>query len=565
MQKFLEKNHKFLVGAIFLLAAFLIFAGLTRADVQTDEAAYSFRALGWFDYMDTSNLQTTPVQWFEEIPAWSKLSFHDAPPLVFAIQHIFFQVFGENQLAIRLPFALAGLGSVILLYFLTRKLYGKNTALLASLILAVLSYHSWASKVGYLEPIAAFFAVLTLYLFILSLRNYKKFIFFGISLGLMMLTKYTTFFVIPVIFIYLLVQKREVFKNKYFWLSLLTALVIILPVVFYNVKVFQTRGHFDLQFSKLLGQDISQDWPGLVKGEGKTEYLSQAVGTWRLTQVMSLPMYLLLLASLVYLILGMFKRELRDGNLLLFLLTVFLTVTFSFIGNAVRFLSILNPFIALTIAVFLVKIMDKTSSAKAVQVYLVYTIIAAVLVLEIFYNINTNLLENPVGQPGKHYSSYRFERGGFEPLENYLLANTTIGSSTRKNIVSFDDILLNPEEDLTGEDVVVFDPNLSWFSTLWYFRRFAIYNSDLLISAADMASAIPVDQWPEFFRSVGAKDFYYIRGKNQFVFDPGSVNNGNQNAAGVLEEYLSSLGSEVIDINNANGQLAFQIYKLTLN
>ena len=119
-------------------------------DIQTDDATYSFRAIGYLDYMD-SQLQTTPIDWFEKIPAWSKLSFHDAPPLVFAIQYSFFKLFGISTFVARLPFALAGLGSVILLYFIGQRLYNEKVGLLASFLLTIFSYHTWASKVGYLE------------------------------------------------------------------------------------------------------------------------------------------------------------------------------------------------------------------------------------------------------------------------------------------------------------------------------------------------------------------------------------------------------------------------------
>jgi 4-amino-4-deoxy-L-arabinose transferase-like glycosyltransferase len=118
-----------------------------------------------------ANTQTTPVDWFEAIPWWSKLSFHDAPPLVFILQFLTFKLFGISTFTARLPFALAGLGSVILLYFVIKKLYHANAALLGSFILSILTYHVWASRVGYLEAVALFFILLTIYLFLLALDN----------------------------------------------------------------------------------------------------------------------------------------------------------------------------------------------------------------------------------------------------------------------------------------------------------------------------------------------------------------------------------------------------------
>src|SRR3989344_7590744 len=125
MSRLVEKNRYQILVAILLLAAFLIFFRLDRVDLRTDDTIYSLRAWGYLDFLD-SQLQTTPVMWFETIPWWAKLSFHDAPPLGFILQHWFFKFFGSATLVARLPFALAGLGSVYLLYLIGKKLYGEK-------------------------------------------------------------------------------------------------------------------------------------------------------------------------------------------------------------------------------------------------------------------------------------------------------------------------------------------------------------------------------------------------------------------------------------------------------
>ena len=200
MENFFVKNRKIILAAIIILASFLIFFQLNRADIQHDDATYALRSIGYFDYMDSTNTQTTPIVWFEEIPNWSKLSFHDHPPLVFLIQNLFFKLFSVSSFTARLPFALAGIGCVLLLYFIGKRLYNEKIGLLASFILAISSYHNWASKIGYLEGIALFFILLTLLMLLKGIEEPKKFIYFGIALGLTLLTKYTVLFILPVIF-----------------------------------------------------------------------------------------------------------------------------------------------------------------------------------------------------------------------------------------------------------------------------------------------------------------------------------------------------------------------------
>src|SRR3989344_3663588 len=84
---------------IFILAisALLGLYGLSRGDTVNDEVFMSFRGIGMLDF-DEAAAQTTPLEWFDpNIPWWTKLSFHDHPPLVLAVQNIFMKVFSESN------------------------------------------------------------------------------------------------------------------------------------------------------------------------------------------------------------------------------------------------------------------------------------------------------------------------------------------------------------------------------------------------------------------------------------------------------------------------------------
>ncbi|MFA6216006.1 MAG: glycosyltransferase family 39 protein, partial [Patescibacteria group bacterium] len=512
---FFTKKTKYFLPAIVVLAAWLLFFGLNRADIQHDDAIYSFRAVGYLDYTD-SQLQTTPIQWFGTIPWWSKLSFHDAPPLVFIIQHLFFSLFGVSVFTARLPFALAGLGSVVLLYLLARQIYNQKVAWISSLILTVFSYHIWASRVGYLEPIALFFILLTGYLFFVSLVDHKKFILFGISLGLTLLTKYTVFFLIPVLFFYLLLTQRKILASKYFVSSIAIAVLIFSPVIFYNLKVFQARGHFDLQFATLLGQKMS-DWPGLAgMSGGSGNYLQQFFDFWQqFSGYYSLPIYILIVASILYLVVNFVSRYKEPKDLFLVLVILFASLEFSLIGSSVRFVSLLNPFFALVLALGLIKSFElingnQVGSLEIFKKGFYFLFLAVVFGFEIFYSLNTNIFSQPLGEAGKYYSVSRWENGGFNQLNDYLGKIIKPDTLSRKSIASLDDLKVDVSKDLQGKDFFVYDPNLNWFSALWYFRQFSVYYGVNFVSAADLSLAIPNTNWFEFFKNYGVKNLYYI-------------------------------------------------------
>src|SRR3989344_5835332 len=122
-----EKYRKHVIIAILVLASVLRLAWLSFGDATTDEVLYAFRAIGMLDY-DEANDQPTPLEWFDAAgPSWwTKLSFHDHPPLVFLVQHWSMRIFGESNFGFRLPSALFGVGSVSLLYLIGSLLYTRS-------------------------------------------------------------------------------------------------------------------------------------------------------------------------------------------------------------------------------------------------------------------------------------------------------------------------------------------------------------------------------------------------------------------------------------------------------
>ena len=203
-----------------------------------------------------SDEQTTPIQWFGEIPWWANLSFHDAPPLVFVLQKISFTFFGDNIFAARLPFILSGLLTLLLIYLILRQLTNIRVARLAAIFMALLSFSAWSFLSGYLEGIEIFFITLTLYFWIKYLRSdHKRYLYFwGLALGMALLCKYTAIFLLPLFFFHALIYRRTIFKSKELYLACLVILLVLTPVIIYNIGVYATRGHFDAALSSMLGQ-----------------------------------------------------------------------------------------------------------------------------------------------------------------------------------------------------------------------------------------------------------------------------------------------------------------------
>lgn len=572
----LKHKDKLLLAGILVLATILIFFRLDRADMLTDDSLYAFRSLGYLDFLD-SQFQPTPIQWFDSLPFWSKLSFHDAPPLVFIIQFIFFKIFFESVLVSRLPFALAGLGSVILLYLIIKKLSDKNTALFSALILSVLNFHLWTSRTGYLEAVMVFFSLITLYYFLKGFDKDKYFLIFGLFLGLTFLTKYSAFFLVPFTILYILFKDRKIFFNKKFILGILIALILFSPVIIYNFKMYQARGHFDLQFSQLFNQAKAwEDWPKFKHEGGKDYFANFTSSITSLKNIMSLPFFILFIISLLFL-LGdflknlFFKIKISEDKKLFWLIYFFsLILIFAFIGTSIRFLPPFNPLIAASIAIFLVVLgrgLKKFFGEQKIGFNLFWFLIILIILFEAFYTINTNLLYQPLGKVSKFYSSYRFDNLGYNQLEKYIFSEIKEKSYfifKPRKISRFAD-LHSTFLNVSGKDFFIFDPNLYWFAVLWYFRRMPIYHNLPMASGEDLALVLPDVNWFDYFQAQDVKNLYFIKNANPSVLGDSEKTEINLKNVEMLAGLFVLRGAKVIEIKNPRDEVTFRIYKLKLN
>ncbi len=113
--------------------------------------------------------------------------WYNIPTLQFFIVAAFLRFFPIGSvMALRLPFALMGLLSVLWTYLLVRDLWGsRRLALLAAFILATFSYHIHFSRLGSSQIVDAFFITLVLWLYIRAERsgNLLTYALCGTALG----------------------------------------------------------------------------------------------------------------------------------------------------------------------------------------------------------------------------------------------------------------------------------------------------------------------------------------------------------------------------------------------
>ena len=98
----------------------------------------------------------------------------DKPPLFFWYQGLFIALLGPSNLAFRLPVALAGICSVILLYVIVRRTAGTTPALIAAAALAIMPLDVNYSRSTFIEPVTTVTLLLTAYFVVRAAQEKRE-------------------------------------------------------------------------------------------------------------------------------------------------------------------------------------------------------------------------------------------------------------------------------------------------------------------------------------------------------------------------------------------------------
>lgn len=223
-------SKRLILIGILALAFCLRFIKLSQypAGFTPDEAAQGYTAY--------SILKTGKDEWGVRFPL-NPRSFGDFKPPVYtylAIPSI--AAFGLNEFAVRLPNALLGSLSVLVVYFLIKFLEDNFLALIASLFLAISPWHISLSRGAFEANLTSFFLPLGVLFFLKSLKSPKFFPFSTFFFGLNLLTYHSAKLVTPLILFFLLFLYKNEIKGvmrkspRYFLLSSLIFFSFLLVV-----------------------------------------------------------------------------------------------------------------------------------------------------------------------------------------------------------------------------------------------------------------------------------------------------------------------------------------------
>lgn len=96
------------------------------------------------------------------------------PPLYYTLLHLWVQVFGDSETSVRMPSAIFGSLSILVIYALGKLLFDKKTGLVAAAILAVSIFNIMFSQEARAYSLMAFLALLSFYFLLLTTMSEKR-------------------------------------------------------------------------------------------------------------------------------------------------------------------------------------------------------------------------------------------------------------------------------------------------------------------------------------------------------------------------------------------------------
>ncbi|WP_067922487.1 ArnT family glycosyltransferase, partial [Alicyclobacillus shizuokensis] len=209
--------HHLILAAILALSAFLNLYGLNQEGYGNEyyAAAVKSMLMNWhnffFNSFDPNGFITI-----------------DKPPVDFWIQALFAWVFGFHGWALMLPQALAGIGSVALLYHLVRRVFGVAAGLIAALVMALTPIAVAVQRTNQVDGLLVFVMLLAAWCLFRALETRRLrwlmgvAVFIGLGFNIKMMEAYL---MLPAVYLTYLLARRIRWRRKLLQLAAMTGVL----------------------------------------------------------------------------------------------------------------------------------------------------------------------------------------------------------------------------------------------------------------------------------------------------------------------------------------------------
>ena len=228
-----EKLYKYAVYLILIIGILIRIVGITDMPnaLNCDEASAGYEAFSLLNYGIDRNGNHNP----SFLVAWG--SGQNALLTYLIIPLI--KIFGLKTIAIRLPMAILGCVSLVLLYLLLRKISNKKLAIIGLAFFAICPWHIMKSRWGLESNLFPDLILIFAYMLIKGIEDNNKILYYlsFVVAGISAYAYGTSYYFLPVFLIPLLIilikQKKITIKQAI--LSIVIVGIVSLPVILYVV------------------------------------------------------------------------------------------------------------------------------------------------------------------------------------------------------------------------------------------------------------------------------------------------------------------------------------------
>jgi undecaprenyl-diphosphatase len=175
---------------------------------------------------------------------WSRqldFSYYSKGPLVAYIIRASCAMFGDVMWAVRLPALVLGVGTSLLTYWLTRKLFGSERLALGAVLLThVVPMFIAGSVLMTIDPPFYFCWAAATCCAVLAIRDGKRWawVLMGVAIGFGFLAKYSAFLWLVGLGVLVIVDRdaRRWLKTPWPWTAIVIALLFTTPVIVWNAR-----------------------------------------------------------------------------------------------------------------------------------------------------------------------------------------------------------------------------------------------------------------------------------------------------------------------------------------
>jgi len=210
----MKKRDLFIITA---LAAFVMLFRLWAGSLSSWDEAY---------YAHISRGLSNAVDWKGFI--WGEAAFLDKPLLYMWATALFYKLLGVSEFTTRLFSALCGIGTVVMIYVFSSRVFSRRAGIIAALMLMSTYHFVWFSKMGTLDVSFTLFLLLSIYFFHKAGTEPVNMLWSALWFTLAFLTKGVGAFLMPMIAgVYILARRRwDMIANRYTVLGALLFLAV---------------------------------------------------------------------------------------------------------------------------------------------------------------------------------------------------------------------------------------------------------------------------------------------------------------------------------------------------